>query len=337
LGSRRVADITGGESLGVGHGGGVSGFCELGLTDPLEDFLVLGVAFTGDGEGGESFAEEVSVATGLEGAEHLVNDLGGQGGEVSREYGDRRVNSTLLAVAAKNCIVLSFGGLGKDLVHVRKVVIIGGASHLVHVGRQVLSIAVSEGLLCSVTFELQALLGVVVEDSFEALDTGTESSVGELGSPDSHAGEDAFDGSCGAGLQGLICGRESRRGTRDCELTLGPGVDVHTSNAPPLLHGFPLGTDTSCGGSVGLQEEVVEVLDGVDARALTGEEVRGFITREDHDLSGADVIRVLGSGCLVVKSEHSSPCCAMPIYTGHVSSVIGGDVSGGASEGVSGE
>ena len=112
LGSGRVADITGGESFGVGHGGGVSSFGELGLADSLEDFLVFSMAFAGDGERGESLAEDVSVATRLEGTEYLVNDLGGQGWEISGEHRDRRVNGTFLAVAAKDCIVLSFGGLG---------------------------------------------------------------------------------------------------------------------------------------------------------------------------------------------------------------------------------
>jgi hypothetical protein len=65
-------------------------------------------------------------------------------------------------VTAEDGIVLSLGGLGQDLVDFWKVVIISGSCHLVHVGSEVFSIAVSEALLGSVSFELKSLLGIVV-------------------------------------------------------------------------------------------------------------------------------------------------------------------------------
>jgi hypothetical protein len=64
-----------------------------------------------------------------------------------------------LDTITKNGVVLSLGGLGKDLVDFGEVVIIGSSGHLVHVGSKVFSIAVGEGLLGSVSFELKALLG----------------------------------------------------------------------------------------------------------------------------------------------------------------------------------
>jgi hypothetical protein len=81
-----------------------------------------------------------------------------------------------------------------------KVVIISGSCHLVHVGSEVFSIAVSEALLGSVSFELKSLLGIVVEDSFEALDSSVEGSVGELRSTDSHASQDLIGDTGGAGV-----------------------------------------------------------------------------------------------------------------------------------------
>jgi hypothetical protein len=184
LRSGRVADITGGEGISVSHGGSVAGFCQFGLANALEDLLVLCMPFAADGEGREAFTEHVSISTGLEGAEEMIDNLGGQCGEVAWEDRDWRVNGTLLDIAAEDSIVLSLGGLGKDLVDLREVVIISGSGHLVHVGSEVFSIAIDEAFLGSVLFKLELLLGIVVEDSLEALDSGVEGGVGDLGSPD---------------------------------------------------------------------------------------------------------------------------------------------------------
>jgi hypothetical protein len=50
-------------------------------------------------------------------------------------------------------------------------------------GNEVFSIAVGEALLGSVSFELKSLLGIVVENSLEALDSGVEGGIEELGPP----------------------------------------------------------------------------------------------------------------------------------------------------------
>jgi hypothetical protein len=155
----------------------------------------------------ETFPENVSISARLEGAEDLVNNLGGQSGQVSREDGDWRINGALLDVTAEDGIVLSLGGLGKDLVDFWEVVIISGSCHLVHVVSEVFSIAVREALLGSVSFKLKSLWSIAVEDSFEALDSSVEGSVGELRSPDSHAGQDLIGDAGGAGVECLTGGR----------------------------------------------------------------------------------------------------------------------------------
>jgi hypothetical protein len=154
LWSGRVAYVAGGESICVGHGGGVSSLGQFRLAHALENLLVFGMSFAADGERRESFAEDIAISTGLEGAEDLINNLGGQSRQVSGEDRDWGVIGTFLDVATKDGILLSFGCLGEDLVDFRDVVVISGSGHLVHVGGKVFPIAVSEGLLGSVTFEL---------------------------------------------------------------------------------------------------------------------------------------------------------------------------------------
>jgi hypothetical protein len=94
---------------------------------------VLCMPFAADGEGREALTKHVSISTGLEGAEDLIDNLGGQCRQVPREDRDWRVNGTFLDVTAKDGIVLSFGGLGKNLVDFREVVIISSSGHLVHI------------------------------------------------------------------------------------------------------------------------------------------------------------------------------------------------------------
>jgi hypothetical protein len=169
---------------------------------------VLSMSFAADGEGREAFPKNVSISTRLlEGAEDLVGNLGGQCGQVPRENRDWRVNGTFLDVATEDGIVLSLGGLGEDLVDFREVVIISGSGHLVHVGGKVFSIAVSEAFPGLVSFKLKSLLGVVVEDSLEALDSSVEGNVGELRSPDSHACQDLIGDAGTAGVECLTGNR----------------------------------------------------------------------------------------------------------------------------------
>jgi hypothetical protein len=203
-----VADIAGSEGIGVGHGGGVAGLNQFGLADALENLLVLSMSFPADGERRETFPKNVSVSARLEGAEDLVDYLGGQCRQAFREDRDWRINGALLDVTAEDGIVLSLGGLGEDLVDFWKVFIIRGTCHLVHVGGEVFAIVVCEALLGSVSFELKSLLGIAVEDSFKALDSSVESSIGELRSPDSHTSQDMIGAAGGAGVEGLTGGRK---------------------------------------------------------------------------------------------------------------------------------
>jgi hypothetical protein len=155
--------------------------------------LVLSVPFAADGKRGEAFTKHVSIPARLEGVEDLVNNLGSQSRQVPWEDRDWRINGALLDITAEDGIVPYFGGLGEDFW---EVVIISGSHHLVHVGGKVFSIVVGEALLGSVWFKLKSLLGIVVENSFEVLDSSVEGSVGELRSPDSHASQDLIGDGC---------------------------------------------------------------------------------------------------------------------------------------------
>jgi hypothetical protein len=168
---------------------------------------VFGVSLAADGEGGESFPKHIAISTRLEGAEDLINNLGGQRGQVFGEDWDQRVNGAFLNIAAKNGVVLSLGRLGKDLVDFGKVVIISSSGHLVHVGSKVFSIVVDEGLLGLVSFKLKALLGILVEDSLMVLHSSVEGCVGELGSPDSHTCKNLVNDAGGASIESLAGGR----------------------------------------------------------------------------------------------------------------------------------
>jgi hypothetical protein len=168
---------------------------------------VLRMSFAANGERRETFPKNISISARLEGAEDLVDELGGQRGQVSREDGDWRINGALLDVTAEDGIVLSLGGLGEDPVDYWEVVIISSSCHLVHVGNKVFSKAVCEALLGLVLFELKSLLGIAVEDSFEVLDASVEGSIGELRSPDSHAGQDLIGDADGAGVECLAGSR----------------------------------------------------------------------------------------------------------------------------------
>jgi hypothetical protein len=66
------------------------------LADAFENLLVLSVSFAADGERRETFPKNVSISARLEGAEDLVDNLGGQSRQVSQEDRDRRINGTLL-------------------------------------------------------------------------------------------------------------------------------------------------------------------------------------------------------------------------------------------------
>jgi hypothetical protein len=82
-----------------------------------------------------------------------------------------------------------------------------------------------------------------------------------------------------------------------------------------------------------LEKEVIEVLESVDTSRVTREKVSGLIRRKRHDRAGMVVVRVLCSGCLVVKVNHSPTGCSVSIYTGHEGRVVDCQV-GGAREGV---
>ena len=68
-----VASVDCGQVGSVGHGGVVPSKGEFSLARALDNLLVLGVSFTTDREGRESFPEEVSDSTDLEGTEYLVD------------------------------------------------------------------------------------------------------------------------------------------------------------------------------------------------------------------------------------------------------------------------
>jgi len=69
----RVASVNCGQVSGVGHGGVVSSHGEFSLARALDNLLVFGMSFTADRERRESFSEEVSDSTDLEGSEYLVD------------------------------------------------------------------------------------------------------------------------------------------------------------------------------------------------------------------------------------------------------------------------
>jgi hypothetical protein len=82
------------KGIGVSHGGSVAGFCQFGLVNALKDLLVLSRPFAADGERREAFTKHVSISTGLEGVEDLIDNLSGQCGKVAQEDRDWRVNGT---------------------------------------------------------------------------------------------------------------------------------------------------------------------------------------------------------------------------------------------------